>query len=517
MNILMIQVNPGSVTMTKGDWYYGLSVKIEPLEADCKCVRWSSSNSNVVSINASTGYMYAVGAGTATITATATDGSNVKGSCKVTVAPRATNISLSKNDEYLYVGQNITIKATLTPNSPIAPLETVSWSSSNPLVATVNSSGIVFGHSAGTTKITATVNGFHKSITVKVINNKVVVCKDRNSFFEHNHNKIVFYGKNNSIYKEWYCVNDDVWTICSDVSEGNLLYDDIRNERKHRACLNYYAEYILESAENPNEDPLDRYFYQGRGVRTYTIPELKVIYAIDPLGVQAYVQQYAPQKAETDAGGRRAFNDLTTNEQHKRIVAIKDSFYYDLFGSTAKHYKRIDTNNWVEDTSTNPNMDITVSESEFVFGIHKICGAATIDAIVSFVVDCFVSIIDVILDVVGKIYKWKEVKAHDVFKTVALGMLSAKLKGETVSFKTAITDVTITLIDNDKLGWANTLIALYDSWQNIENTMNDRPEFKEFVAYCADDTKEIFKMYPIYFRFGSETYATAEMLEKFHN
>ena len=63
---------------------YQLTATVYPVDADDKTIAWSSSESNVASVDGK-GLVTAIAAGEAVITATATDGSGVKAECRVTV------------------------------------------------------------------------------------------------------------------------------------------------------------------------------------------------------------------------------------------------------------------------------------------------------------------------------------------------------------------------------------------------------------------------------------------------
>ena len=80
-----------------------------------------------------------------------------------TVEP--TGISLNKSTASVESGKTLQLRATITPENATG---TVSWSSTNTSVATVNSSGLVTAKSVGQTTITATVNAFSASCTVTV-------------------------------------------------------------------------------------------------------------------------------------------------------------------------------------------------------------------------------------------------------------------------------------------------------------------------------------------------------------
>ena len=70
-------------------------------------------------------------------------------------------------DQYVYVGNTITLSATKSPANT-TDTKTISWSSSNTAVATVNQSGVVTGVSSGSVTITAACDGISatKAITV---------------------------------------------------------------------------------------------------------------------------------------------------------------------------------------------------------------------------------------------------------------------------------------------------------------------------------------------------------------
>ena len=70
---------------------------VYPSDAVDKTVTWSSDNSSVATVNATTGVVTAVASGTATITATANDGSGTEATCSVTVYPEGTVIWDSSN------------------------------------------------------------------------------------------------------------------------------------------------------------------------------------------------------------------------------------------------------------------------------------------------------------------------------------------------------------------------------------------------------------------------------------
>ena len=130
---------------------YTLSATISPLNA-YSVVNWTSSNTTIATIDHS-GLVTAKKLGTATITATATDGSGVSASCIVNVTG-IENITFNKSETSIYVGGTETLTATITPGDVIN--NTLTWSSSDTNVATVDQSGLVTAKKLGTATITAT-------------------------------------------------------------------------------------------------------------------------------------------------------------------------------------------------------------------------------------------------------------------------------------------------------------------------------------------------------------------------
>ena len=80
---------------------------------------------------------------------------DLKAETKVTVTTKVESVTLSQNEGILNVGKSVTLTATVTPKE-IAADTTVTWSSSDEAVATVDSNGKVTAVSSGNATITAT-------------------------------------------------------------------------------------------------------------------------------------------------------------------------------------------------------------------------------------------------------------------------------------------------------------------------------------------------------------------------
>ena len=137
---------------------------VYPNNATNKKVTWSSSDESVVTVD-SKGKITAIGAGTAIITATAGDKS---ATCTVTVtAIRVESITLGFTSHPIVVGAKYQFVATVMPED--ATFKTVTWSSSNPSVASVTDEGLVEAKKTGTTFITAAADGKEAKCRVDVV------------------------------------------------------------------------------------------------------------------------------------------------------------------------------------------------------------------------------------------------------------------------------------------------------------------------------------------------------------
>ena len=129
-----------------------LSVTVVPDNATNKTVTWYSSDSRVATVNAY-GIMTAVGIGNAIITAKA-DGkaSSFEVTVKSNIVP-VERIQLNLLHEVVLKGSTLELTATVSPANATDP--TVTWSSEDPGVATVDASGHVTSVEVGETIIWA--------------------------------------------------------------------------------------------------------------------------------------------------------------------------------------------------------------------------------------------------------------------------------------------------------------------------------------------------------------------------
>lgn len=165
--VTSITLNSYAKTLEEGQSFQ-LTATLLPVDADDKTVRWASDNPAVATVSDS-GLVVAVGSGTANITA-----NNAVASlpCVITVIPpviHVTSVQLDLTNIQLDVGKTQQLVATVLPTN--ATNKGVTWGTSNALIATVSSTGLVTCIAAGNATITVTTadGGYSASCAVKVV------------------------------------------------------------------------------------------------------------------------------------------------------------------------------------------------------------------------------------------------------------------------------------------------------------------------------------------------------------
>lgn len=145
-----------------------LSYTVQPENAYFQGVTWASSDNGIATVDAN-GKINAVAVGTCLISAISEDnGFTTPVTCEVTVLQAVSQISISAED-ILWTGATQRIVPVIFPEN--ASVQTVSWESSNPSVATVDASGNVQGLAVGSATIRCTStdgSGVFAECTVRV-------------------------------------------------------------------------------------------------------------------------------------------------------------------------------------------------------------------------------------------------------------------------------------------------------------------------------------------------------------
>ena len=147
-------------------------VTVCPHNATNKLVRWSSTNTNVATVDPATGKITAISVGTARIIATAQDGTGKSGACELTVKPAipVEGVTIGSSTYTMKVGETTRLSYSVYPVD--ATNQRVTWCSSDPNVAEVGSRNRkITAKRAGKTTITVTTDdgNFVASCEVTVI------------------------------------------------------------------------------------------------------------------------------------------------------------------------------------------------------------------------------------------------------------------------------------------------------------------------------------------------------------
>lgn len=155
-----------------------LQAAVAPANAENKDIVWESSDRDVAAVD-SKGLVTAKAKGKATIRARAKDGSQARGSYRITVVDGAVKkIALKSGIKKLAAGKKATVRAAISVIGKDAN-KTLAWSSSNSKYASVNAKGIVTAKRAGAGKTVTIVakatdgSGKKASIKVKILKDSV--------------------------------------------------------------------------------------------------------------------------------------------------------------------------------------------------------------------------------------------------------------------------------------------------------------------------------------------------------
>lgn len=161
-----VTVSPTSNYLKLGSTFT-IKATVTNSTATNKKVTWSSSKKSVATVT-SAGKVAGKKVGTAYITAKAADGSGASAQCKVMVVRKVTSVKLNKYTAKLLVGKSLVLKKTISPKN--ATVKTVTWSSSDNSIATVDSAGRILGLSAGMAKIRVKVNDGSGKYAICLVN-----------------------------------------------------------------------------------------------------------------------------------------------------------------------------------------------------------------------------------------------------------------------------------------------------------------------------------------------------------
>lgn len=159
-----------------------LNAVVAPSNADNPSLNWTVTPSTVASVT-SQGIVTGLRPGSATVTATTTDGSGVSTDYSIQVVQQVVAVKIEGNN-LVHTGSTAQLTALVTSDESLFDTS-VTWSSSDPSIASVNSSGVVTGIGNGTAVITATSNAesyysANHRITVDTLVSKITISGTAN-------------------------------------------------------------------------------------------------------------------------------------------------------------------------------------------------------------------------------------------------------------------------------------------------------------------------------------------------
>ncbi len=167
-----VKLSSDAVTLTAGQ-KAELTATIEPANSTDTELEWSSSDSNVVTVD-NEGNLAGVANGAATVTVSVKNNPAIKAEAKVTVTdvPAETGVVMSLSEFTVANGDTAEVNAIVSSALKDAK---VAWSSSDESIATVTADAknstkavITAGNQTGNATVTATVNGKSATVVVRV-------------------------------------------------------------------------------------------------------------------------------------------------------------------------------------------------------------------------------------------------------------------------------------------------------------------------------------------------------------
>ncbi len=190
-----VKFDVSNLEMQTGEYYY-INASLTPKDSTDTSLLWESSDTKVVTVDEH-GKVTAKGSGTAIVMARTEAGGMAY--CKITVTQAVAGLIMNFTDKTIYVGDKFDLKVSVSPSD--ASELGVTWTSSNPKVATVSKDGEVKGLMGGTTVITATTMEGKYSTTC------VVTVRELVTTLKLNHESVKI-GKDKSIILEAVVSNE---------------------------------------------------------------------------------------------------------------------------------------------------------------------------------------------------------------------------------------------------------------------------------------------------------------------
>jgi len=166
IQILNISLDKSSFDLSEDDTAT-VKATIYPTNATNQTLKWTSSNTSVATVDSKGNITAGATKGYAIVTAAATDGSGKSAECVVLSKPKIAITGLTINYGAaldVMLGDATYLKATILPAN--ATTQTVTWSTTDSAIASIDSNGLLRAVKLGEATITA--KGDSKTVTIKV-------------------------------------------------------------------------------------------------------------------------------------------------------------------------------------------------------------------------------------------------------------------------------------------------------------------------------------------------------------
>lgn len=403
-----VTVNEEVVILDKGKTQT-LSATILPEYATNKALYWESDNTDVVTVNSSTGKITAIDGGKACVCAYAQDGSGKSSCCEVFVNVPVESVTMDTSTRVMRVGEESQFTATVCPEN--AGLKDLIWESTKPKYATVDYDGLVTAVGEGDTVIKAISKdneNIYGECAVKVKEairvQGITMCEETYTMnvgetkylsydiypSDATNQKVSWCSSNPEVaFVQYYtgeitALKAGTTTITATTDDGSFVAScDVRvvieavtikkdggynkvffhSSGKVWHCIG--CDVIFDEENKHNLEFIERsnynFFatYRGHGqidtseINTYTNDELRLLYAIDPCGVAKYINRFADDEGNT----------------LEQSLEIKDEKFEVLFGRAPNYYIQLMDGRWDVYNGTK-DIDVQFSESEAYFGIN---------------------------------------------------------------------------------------------------------------------------------------------------
>lgn len=224
-----IESNPGKLRI--GD-KYTFKAKLDPINASSDGITWTSSDSNILSID-NNGNAVAKNKGTVKVTVKTNNGKTDSIAVTVILAnttsggiKKVKTVSITSYPDEMIVGNTFQLQTKITPS--LVDNNKLTYKSSDEKILTVDSNGLVTAKKKGSATVTVTsVNNKHTEVTIKVVNAKVTLSKSSMTISEGETKEITVKIESNKQYSasdlKWVTGNAIV-TKVETTSSGNNTF-----------------------------------------------------------------------------------------------------------------------------------------------------------------------------------------------------------------------------------------------------------------------------------------------------